>query len=138
MKVTECAEISEAMKKTSYVAQEAGSSFDDLLVYITTISEKTRIEPESIGTGLRSVYSRYMNLKLGNMDDEGKSINDVEKALKRVNIEVRNAEGNFRDFDDVLKEFMTIANSGQMYKMDKLAGIQALGGNVAPYVEKSA
>ncbi|MFA6325362.1 MAG: hypothetical protein WCX46_04020 [Candidatus Paceibacterota bacterium] len=44
------------------------------------------------------------NIKLGNLDEDSKSINDVEKALKRVNIEIRETPTTFRNMSDVLED----------------------------------
>jgi hypothetical protein len=82
VKVTECKEISDAVMRTAFSANQAGTSFDTLSAYITTVSEKTRREASSIGEAFKSIYSRYSNIKLGNVDEEGKNINDVEKAIK--------------------------------------------------------
>ena len=119
---------SEAIKRTAYTAQSAGTSLDDLIAYITTISEKTRLAPEKIGNGLKSIYSRYENIKLGNLDDEGKSINDTEKALGRIGIKIREDAGTFRDFGSVLDEFIAKIKEGKISQIDMLSGVQALGG----------
>lgn len=125
---TSTQEIAEAIKRTAYTAQSAGVSLDELIAQVTTISEKTRIAPESIGTGLRSIYSRYENIKLGNLDDDGKSINDTEKALGRIGIKIRENSGTFRDFGKVLDEFIAKVKDGSTSQVDMLAGIQALAG----------
>lgn len=53
-------------------------------------------------TAMRTVTSRLTNIKLGNIDEDGTGINDVEKALARVNIKLRENETTFRDMEDVL------------------------------------
>lgn len=125
---TTFSEIAKAMQNTSYSAQMMGTDFKDLISYITVASEATRKEPSEIGNSLKSIYSRYANIKLGNLDDEGKSINDTEKALSRIGIKIRDTKDQFRDFDDVLKEFMQKVKEGSISQIDMLAGVQALGG----------
>lgn len=44
------------------------------------------------------------NIKLGKLDEEGASINDVEKSLARVNIKLRENETTFRSMQDVLDD----------------------------------
>lgn len=119
-------EIAEAIRHTAYSAQLAGTSFNDLTAYITTVSEKTRKEASVIGESFKTIYARYSNIKLGNVDEDGKSINDVEKALGRLGIKIRDTSGGFRDFDDVLKEFAKKSKS--ISKIDLLAGVNALAG----------
>ena len=121
-------ELAEATKRTAFSAQEMGTSFSDLLAYITTASEKTRKPAETIGESMKSIYSRYSNIKLGNLDEDGKSINDVEQALGRLNIKLRDGKDSFRDYDVVLKEFMDKIKQGDVSQIDKLAVVQALAG----------
>lgn len=122
------AEIAGAMQRTAYSAQEAGTPFDKLAAYITTASEKTRKPAEEIGNSLRTIYARYSNIKLGNLDDDDKSINDTEIAMNRIGIQIRKSKGEFKDFDEVLTEFMNKYKQGQLSQVDYLAGVQALAG----------
>lgn len=90
------------------------------------------------GESFKTIYARYSNIKLGNLDDDGKSINDTEFAMNRIGIAIRNNKGQFKEFDTVLQEFMQKFKSGQLSQVDYLAGIQALAGKSAPYVQKCA
>lgn len=121
-------EIAEAIQRTAYSAQQANTPLENLVAYITTVSEKTRRSAETIGESFKSIYSRYSNIKLGNMDDEGKSINDVETALARVDIKLRDSVNSFRDFDDVLLEFVEKYQKGTMAQTDYLAVVNTLAG----------
>ena len=139
-------EIANAIQRTAFSAQEAGTPLETLITYITTVSEKTRKSAESIGESFKTIYSRYSNIKLGNLDEDGKSINDTEKAMERIGIQIRDGKENFREFDVVLNEFMVKYKSGQLSEVDYLAGVQALAGTRqrenklinSPYVEKFA
>ena len=79
-------DISDAVMRTAFSAQQAGTPFQNLTSYITTVIEKTKRSAETVGESFKSLYSRYYNIKLGNLDDDGKNINDVEKALNKVGI----------------------------------------------------
>lgn len=121
-------ELAEALRYTSFSAQEAGTPLSNLVAYITTVSEKTRKSASTIGESFKTIYSRYSNIKLGRLDDDGKSINDTEFAMRRIGIEIRSSKGEFKQFDVVLNEFMAKYKSGQINQVDYLAGIQALAG----------
>lgn len=127
---TSVTEITEAVKRTAYSAQQAGTDFDTLATYITTVSETTRKSADTIGESFKSMYSRYSNIKLGNLDEDGKSINDLETALKRIGLELRDSSGQFKDFDDVLQEvYNHMQETGKTTKnIDIRAITQALGG----------
>jgi TP901 family phage tail tape measure protein len=121
-------EISSAIMRTAFSAQQAGTSFDTLSSYVTTVSEKTRRSAETIGEAFKTIYSRYSNIKLGNIDEDGKSINDVETAMNRIGLAIRTSKGEFKDFDLLLEEFVNKYKSGNLSKVDFLAGINTLGG----------
>lgn len=125
---TSFSELAEAIKRTAFSAREAGTPLENLVSYITTVSEKTRKPAETIGEAFKTIYARYSNIKLGNLDDEGKSINDTEKAMKRIGIQIRDGKDQFRQFDVVLKEFLDKYKAGQLSQIDFLAGAQALAG----------
>ena len=50
------------------------------------------------------MFARFENIKMGNMDETGVSINNVEAALKRVNITLRDTPTSFRNISDVIAE----------------------------------
>lgn len=58
---------------------------------------------------MKSIISRYGELKSDPrslMDSEGEelSLNKVDKALKSVGVSLQTADGQFREFDDVIIE----------------------------------
>ena len=71
---------------------------------ITVVSDVSRRAPESIGEAFKTMFARYQDILQGGVDEEGMGINNVGKALERVGINIRDAEGGFRDFSDVLDE----------------------------------
>lgn len=97
-------EISSALQRSSVSAQQAGVSFEELASMITVVSDVSRRAPESIGEAFKTIFSRYQDILAGGIDEDGNNINNVGKALDRVGISIRDAEGGFRDFNDVLKD----------------------------------
>lgn len=121
-------EIAEAVSRTAYSATEAKVPLDTLASYITVVSEKTRREASTIGDQFRTMFSRFQNVKLGNVDEDGKSINDVEKAMNRIGLSIRTSKGEFKDFNSALESFISKVKEGNISQVDKLAVINALGG----------
>jgi TP901 family phage tail tape measure protein len=121
-------EISDATMRTAQSAKLLNIPFDTLSTWITTVSEKTRREASTIGDSFRTIFARYQNIKLGNMDDDGKSINDVEKAMNAVQISIRTSKGEFKDFQEVYNTFIQKYQSGSMDQVHFLAGVEALSG----------
>ncbi len=95
-----------AMSKTASSANLAGVSMDKLLGYLAVMKETTQGGAEEIGTTMRTIFARLQNVKIGKfVDDEtGEAINDVESALGKVGIALRETDGDFRNMEDVLDE----------------------------------
>ena len=101
-------EIGIAMQKVSAVADQAGISFEWLGSYIATLSEKTRLAPEAIGTAMNSILSRLQQIKQKGFNDEDVyKINDIAKALGSLEQPIAlmdEATGEWRDFPDILND----------------------------------
>lgn len=100
---------------------------NELLGIIATVSEVTQNSAGVVGNSIKTVLSRMSNVKAGvSVDENGEALNDVEKTLNRIGISLRDNQGEWRDFYDVLDE---VAN-----KWDSLSSTQqsqittALGG----------
>lgn len=120
------AELSIAMSRTAKSAQLAGVSIDDLISYIGTISSVTRKSAETVGESLKSIFSRYQNIKLGQFVDDGVVANDVRKALGTVKIELMETEDEFKGFSEVLDELT--GKWGTMSTVQKSAVANAFAG----------
>jgi TP901 family phage tail tape measure protein len=79
-------------------------SLEKITAWIATTASVTQRSAETVGTAYQSMLSRIQNIKLGNLDSEGETINDVEKALARINIRLRDSEGQFRNTGTVIDE----------------------------------
>ena len=105
------------MSRASNSAQMAGTTLDRYIGYLTTITDVTQKSAASVGESLKTVYSRYQNIAAGkfvaaqsDIDSENydeaswQGLNDVEKALKALGINIRSSVDTFRNFDDVMDE----------------------------------
>ena len=102
---TSTEELATAFQYLAAFANTAGVSIDKMIAMLTTASETTRLSGETIGQAFKSIFSRLQNVKAGkNVDDEGESINDTEKTLKKYNITLRESSTEFRNMEDVLDE----------------------------------
>lgn len=122
-------EIATSMKYASNVSQQVGIDFNHLAAYVTTISSVTRMSAETIGQALRTMFSRMSDIKSGKLiDEEGESLNMVESSLKRVNINLRDSNGEFRDMQDVLAEiggrWDSIGEKEQLLIAKQIAGLR--------------
>ena len=103
-------EIGEAMSRTSAIASQMGLSLDETAAMVTTLMDVTQQSSEMAGTAVRSILSRYGNVKTGSflsMMTEGEDlekINDIEKVLGVLGISIRNSKMEMRDMGEVLDE----------------------------------
>jgi TP901 family phage tail tape measure protein len=102
-------EISSAMSKTASIASSAGMEFETTAAFLSQIIETTRESAETAGTAMKTVVARFQELKkdpseIGEVDGEIVDANAIEKALRSVGVSLRDANGQFRDLDDVFLE----------------------------------
>ena len=128
---TNVQELAVAMSKTASSAEAVGSSFQNTTAMMAVMIEATRESSQNIGSAMKSIISRYGELKENPaklVDSEGEelSLNKVDKALQSVGITLHNAQGQFRDFDDVIEELAkswdTIDINTQRYIATVMAG----------------
>ena len=124
--------IAEALSRTSVSAQLAGMSLDEIASAITVVGEVTQKSMNSIGESFKTLLSRYGNVKAGafeslmDSEESTENINDIERVLKSLGIQVRASSTEFRDFTDVLDE---VADKwASLSTVEKNAVSTALGG----------
>lgn len=100
--------LAQAMSATAAIANSSGVSFENATAMLATMVEATQEAPKNLGTAFKTVLARFTELK--NAVDESETefedldYNKVDKALKSVGITIKDANGQFRDMDDVLLE----------------------------------
>lgn len=106
-------ELAEAMSKTASSAYAVGSSLEATSAMITVMVEATRESASNIGSAMKSIISRYGEMtsdptKIVDSEGEEMSLNRVDKALQSVGISIHDAQGQFRNFDEVIMELASI------------------------------
>lgn len=124
---TSTSELAEGLQRSASVAKTAGMSFEDLASIMTVVSSTTRLSGETIGNGMKSLFSRLQNIKVGKyLSDEGEALNDTEKVLDSLGVKLRDSATAWRDPMEVLDEV------GKQWKsltdVDRSAIATALGG----------
>ena len=125
------AEIANAMEKTASSAANVGMSVQSTSAFMSVMIQTTRESAQNIGSALKSIISRYGEMKaspqsLINVDGEEVAFNKVDTALQSIGISIKDASGQFRDFDDVIMELAgkwnTLDNNTQRYIATIMAG----------------
>ena len=102
-------QISSAMTKTASIASSAGMEFETTAAFLSQIIETTQESAETAGTAMKTVIARFQELKkapseIGEVDGEIVDANAIETALRSVGVSLRDANGQFRELDDVFLE----------------------------------
>lgn len=110
---TSAGDIAESLRQFATTAQLSGLNLDESIAMATTIMDVSQKDASSTGNAIKTMLSRYGNVKAGtysNMNITGdqnettESLNDIEKVLRKLGISLRSSNLEFRDFDDVLDD----------------------------------
>ncbi len=101
---TSAKDISEAIMHTAQSAKLAGVSWDYLLASTTAVMDVSKKSGSEVGNSFRTIFARMESMAKGGKDEEGQTINQVEKSLNKVGIALRKSETEFRSMEDVLKD----------------------------------
>ena len=124
-------ELAEAMTRTASSMESVGSTFEETSSMIATMVAVTRESASNIGSAMKSIASRYGELTknpAGFQDLEGEeySFNKVDQALQSVGISMKDTNGQFRSFTEVILELSAVWNDltsvQQRYIATQMAG----------------
>ena len=119
---TSSEELAVALSRTANSAADAEVSLDKLLGMIGTVSSVTRKSASTIGESFKTIFARMSNVAAGkDTDDEGESLNDVEKTLNSLGITLRKSQYEWKSFEDVLDEVAEKWNVFEDTEQSKIA-----------------
>lgn len=97
-------EISRGLSKFAAIADTVGLSYENATAALATITATTRQSADTVGTGLRTLFSRLQSLSLGETLEDGVNLTKYSKALETVGVSVLDLQGNLRSMDDILED----------------------------------
>ena len=123
-------DIAQAMSRTAAIANSAGMEFETTSAMLTTMIEATQESPETLGTAMKTVIARFTELKKNvsatESEFEDLDYNKVDTALKSIGVALKDANGQFRDIDDVFLDvadkWNTLDRNTQRYIATTAAG----------------
>ncbi len=119
-------EISAGLNKFAAVADTVGLSYENATAALATITATTRQSADTVGTGLRTLFSRLQGLSLGDTLEDGVNLNKYSQALAKVGVQALDSSGNLRRMDEVLEDLG--AHWGDLTKAQQTALAQTVGG----------
>lgn len=108
---TSAGDIAESLRQFATTAQLSGLNLDESIAMATTIMDVSQKDASSTGNAIKTMLSRYGNVKAGtysgmnitgDQNETTESLNDIEKVLRKLGISLRSSNLEFREFDDVL------------------------------------
>lgn len=96
--------MSDAVARAGSVAEASGYSYAQFLATISVVQEETRLAGQTIAAGLVTTLSRLNSVS----DASAEEISRVETALKKVGVQLRDSNGEFRNSYTVLEELSAV------------------------------
>lgn len=119
-------EIATGLQKFAAVAGTVGLSYEYAATALATLTSITRESANVVGTALRTLFSRFQGLSLGETLEDGIDLNKYSKALDAVGVKILDANGNLKQMDDILDE--TAAKWDNLTKAQQMALAQTVAG----------
>jgi TP901 family phage tail tape measure protein len=124
-------ELGTAMQRTASIAASAGASFEGTTAFLAQAIETTREPAENIGTAMKTIVARFQEMKknpleISEVDGEEVDYNKIDAALKTIGVDLKDANGQFRDFDQVMLDISSrwdsLSQAQQRYIATTAAG----------------
>ena len=121
-------EIASGLEKFAAIGNTIGLSYDYAATAMATIVAQSRQSADSVGTSLKTLFSRLESLKLGKTLEDGVSLNKYSEALMKVGVNVLEANGKLRDMDSILndlgKRWDTLTKAQQVALAQTVGGVR--------------
>ena len=97
-------ELMTATQRSASTAKSVGASEDTYLASVATVQAITRESAETVGNGLKSIYTRFADIQAGGSTEDGVGYGKYAKTLKAAGVDVLDATGEFRGFDAIFSD----------------------------------
>lgn len=118
-------ELSTGMSKVAAAAASLGVGEEQLAAQLSTIISVTRQAPETVGTALKTIYSRISDIQAG-IDEDGTTLGTYSGKLAALGIKVLDTSGKLRNMGQVMEEigskWGTFSKEQQTYIAQTMAG----------------
>ena len=104
-------ELATAAQKAASTANTTGVTFDQLNAQVATIESVTREAPENIGNALKTIYSRFADISMGNTLEDGVDLGTIAETLQKVGVNVLNDDGKMNNVGDIMEQLMEVWQS---------------------------
>lgn len=121
-------EIATGLQKFAAVAGTVGLSYEYAASALATLTANTRESASIVGTALRTLFTRFQGLSLGETLEDGVDLNKYSQALAKVGVQILDANGNLKQMDNILddtaEKWSTLTKAQQMALAQTVAGVR--------------
>ena len=121
-------EIAAGLEKFAAVSETVGLSYEYATAALATVTDKTRQSADVVGTAFKTMFARIQGLKLGETLEDGTDLNQYSEALLAVGINIKDANGELKDMDNILNEMAAVweklNRDEQVALAQKVAGVR--------------
>ena len=122
------AEIAEGIQKFAAAAGAVGLSYEYAATALATLTANTRESASVVGTALRTLFTRFQGLSLGETLEDGIDLNKYSTALAKVGIQIQDASGNLKQMDVILdetaKRWVSLSEAQRLALAQTVAGVR--------------
>ena len=119
-------EIATGLQKFAAAAGTVGLSYEYAASALATLTSNTRESASVVGTALRTLFTRFQGLSLGETLEDGVDLNKYSKALETVGVRILDVNGNLKGMDAILDE--TAVKWNGLSKAQQMALAQTVAG----------
>lgn len=121
-------EIAEGIQKFAGIGQTIGLSYEYATAALTTLTANTRQSAGEIGNSLKTIFSRFQGVTLGDTLEDGVNLNKYSKALKTIGVDILDVNGEMKDMDTILDE--TAGRWDELTRAQKMAFAETAAGTM--------
>lgn len=121
-------EIAEGLQQFAGIGNTIGLSYDYATAALTTLTANTRQSATEIGNSLKTIFSRFQGVTLGDTLEDGVDLNKYSNALKKVGVDIIDVNGEMKDMDTILDE--TADHWGGLSRAQKMAFAETAAGTM--------
>lgn len=119
-------EIAQGLEKFASIADTVGLSYEYATTALATVVAQTRQSADVVGTAFKTMFARFQDLELGKTLEDGTDLGQYSKALAKVGVDIKDANGELRDMDDILDDlgakWATLADDEKVALAQNVAG----------------
>lgn len=119
-------EIAAGLEKFAAISDTVGLSYEYATTALATVTAETRQSADVVGTAFKTIFSRIQGLQLGETLEDGTDLNKYSSALMSVGINIKDANGELKNMDNILNELG--AKWQTLHQDEKLALAQTVAG----------